>query len=36
MAELHNLTIDTAGTEKDAEDGLEAAIGMEVEEYRRS
>ena len=32
MARLNNLTIETAGTEEEAAEGLEAALGMEVEE----
>ena len=36
MAGLNNLTIETAGTEEEAADGLKAALGMEVEEDRDS
>ena len=33
---LNNLTIETAGTEEDAAEDLEAALWMEVKEYGRS
>ena len=33
---INNLTIEMAGTEEEAADGLEAALGMEVEEDRDS
>ena len=33
---INNLTIETAGTEKEAEEGLAAALEMEVEVYRES
>ena len=29
---LYNLTIETAGTEEEVTEGLEAALGMEVDE----
>ena len=33
---ISNLTIETAGTEEEAAEGLAAALGMEVEEDRES
>ena len=33
---LHNLNIETAGTEEEAAEGLAAAFGIEVEEDRKS
>ena len=33
---LRNLTIETAGTEEEAVENLEAALGMEVEENGES
>ena len=36
MAGLNNLTRDTAGTEEEAAEGLEVALGMEFEKDRGS
>ena len=36
LAEINNLTIETAGTEKEAAEVLEAVMEMEIEEYRGS
>ena len=33
---LNNVSIETAGTEEEAVDGLEAALGLKVKEYRDS
>ena len=35
-ARLNNLTIETAGTEEEAAEGISAALEMEVEEDRGS
>ena len=33
---MGNITIETAGTEEEAAEGLAAALGMDIEEYRDS
>ena len=33
VACLHNLTIETAGTEEEAAEGLEASLGLEMDGY---